>query len=286
MGQDEFRDLKALCEKLLSKNIEVVNNNEELVSILSFASKLCETHCDLICKFETSNVMFQHYYDSESSPERLINMFSYSYLAKDAELQGDLFAIYIFVKRIKELVEGVEIFSDVPADLNSYLKMNLPDMNYLVNILRTQVLENPTSFLKTGKYKTMFDGTCELDLSNLESSITKALKNKIINQLSTMDTVPGAEVLRHVKEAYGLPIFRLHLAKDYRVAFVRYGNVTCIVGLDVKSGKDMDYNRYDPLAANKEALYKRIEDFDNGIESSIHSSCKRILSEKIQRFKI
>ena len=30
----------------------------------------------------------------------------------------------------------------------------------------------------------------------------------------------------------------------------------------------------------------RIEDFENGIESSIHSSCERILSEKIQRFKI
>ena len=286
MEQSEFLELKVLCEKLLAKNIEIVNNNEELVYILSFAYKLYETYYALICKFETSNVMFQHYYDSESSPEKLINMFSYSYLAKDSELQTNLFAIYIFAKRIRELIEGVEIFCDTPDDLNAYLRMNMPDMQYLINTLESQVIDDPTSFLTAGKYKIMFDGLSEIDLSNLESSITKALKIKIMNQLSTMDAVPGAEVLRHVKEVYGLPIFRLHLAKDYRVSFVRAGSVTCILGLDVKSGKDLDYNRYDPIAFNKEELYQRIEAFNNGIESPTHISCKEILADKIKRFKL
>lgn len=286
MGQNEFLELTVVCEKLLNQNNERVNNNEEIVSIISFAHKLKDTHRDLISKFETTNVMFQHYYDSESSPENLINMFNYSYLAKDSELQTDLFAIYIFVKKIKEFIEGIEIFSDDPEDFNDYLKTSLPDMQYLIETLNSQVMDDPTTFLTEGKYKTMFDGLSEIDLSNLESSITKALKNKVINQLSTMDAVPGAEVIRHVKESYGLPVFRLHLAKDYRVAFVRNGNVTCILGLDVKSGKEIDYNRYDAVAANKDALYQRMEDFDKGIESESHIACKQILAEKIKRFKL
>ena len=286
MEPNEFLELTKLCDNLLGQNIEIINSDEELVSILGFASKLHETHYDIILKFLSSNVIFQHYYETESSPEKLINTFKYSYLAKDSELQADLFALYIFAKRIRELIEGVEIFSDSPEDLKMYLKMNLEDMKFLIDVLQTQILEDPTSFLTSGKYKTMFDGLSEMDLSNLEASITKALKIKIINQLSTMDAVPGAEVIRHVKESYGLPVFRLHLAKDYRVAFVRYGNVTCIVGLDVKSGKEADYNRYDPVAANKEALYQRIVAFDSGTESPTHTSCKQILADKIRTFKL
>ena len=71
-----------------------------------------------------------------------------------------------------------------------------------------------------------------------------------------------------------------------RFAVVRYGNVTCILGLDVKSGKEIDYNRYDAIAANKDALYQRMEDFDRGIESESHIACKEILAEKIRRFKL
>lgn len=105
------------------------------------------------------------------------------------------------------------------------------------------------------KYKLLFSGFSLDDIISLDKRIIKALVNKINNLLLDLDMVPGAERVGHVSDKFNIPLFRVQLADDFRIAFMRKNGVTIILGIEFKTGKDMNYNRYDIIARKIDAIY-------------------------------
>ena len=79
-----------------------------------------------------------------------------------------------------------------------------------------------------------------------------------------------SERIDHVKDLYHFPISRIQFADDYRIAYLRKDNVTAILGVSLKTGKPIDYTRYDSVARNDVQIYNEIELFKNGQLPSDH----------------
>ena len=146
-----------------------------------------------------------------------------------------------------------------------FLTFILYNISYLEE-KRLSRLDNRTmGFLNpNNKYKIYFTGLAYKDILKLGKNIKKTFINKISAHLSEADIVPLAEEVDHVKETYNLSLFRVQFANDYRIAYVRRNGVTAILGATLKTGKDVDYTRYDHIARNKESLYEEIDEFASG----------------------
>lgn len=88
--------------------------------------------------------------------------------------------------------------------------------------------------------------------------------------------VPSSESVNHVKDAYDLNISRIHFADDYRIVYVRKYDVTAILGVVLKSGKEADYTRYDIIARRKDNLFKEMQELSDGSLSPEHQHYKII----------
>lgn len=221
-----------------------------------------------------TNVRFCDYYDSSMlHGNDIISYFNNNYSGKDKEIMSLVFAIYVVLKNAQEIVYNYEI-CDSPEELYSLLDCDnfFEDIFEMISYLEEKKLEYNDelvpAFLDPGnKYKILFSGFTYEDIKKLEKSVKKAFIRKISGQLSKDDHITLSEGIDHVIESYDFPILRVRLASDYRLAYVRKNNVTVILGVSIKSGKDKDYTRYDNIAKKKASIYQEIDLFNRGMLS-------------------
>jgi len=133
----------------------------------------------------------------------------------------------------------------------------------LLNTFREKQDESDLNF-DNHKYKLLFSGFSLDDITFLDKKITKSLVNKINNSLLDFDIVPGAEGVDHVRDKFNIPLLRVQLANDFRVSFIRKNGVTIILGVELKSGKDINYTRYDSIAKKIDTIYSQCELLNKG----------------------
>lgn len=72
-----------------------------------------------------------------------------------------------------------------------------------------------------------------------------------------------SEGVDHVRDGYNFPILRVKYAKDYRITYLRKDNITAILGVSRKCGKDIEYERFDIIAMKKRNIFEEIQAFKN-----------------------
>ena len=201
--------------------------------------------------------------------EEIIKYFDTNYNGNDKEKQIELFALYVLFKNAIDIIYNYDL-CDTIDELYELLNNNhyFEDILYIINFIQERKLLNDEqsepdlAFLDANnKYKIMFTGFSDKDVRKLEKNVKKAFINKLSGQLSQSDIITLTESIEHVKETYDFPIFRIQFANDYRIAFVRKNNITAILGVTIKTGKDIDYTRYDVLAKKANEIYNEIELF-------------------------
>ena len=96
-----------------------------------------------------------------------------------------------------------------------------------------------------------------------------------------------SECVDHVKDLYGIPISRVQFADDYRIVYIRKDDVTMILGVCLKSGKDKDYSRYDSVAKKISTIYLEADMLKNGLlpSNSQHYKVLKILLDSYEKDK-
>lgn len=120
-------------------------------------------------------------------------------------------------------------------------------------------------------YKIFFEGHSLEDVKDLQKPVVLQAIKKINEPLARQVRIKLAEGIDHVREKYDIPIMRIQFANDYRIAYIRRNNVTIILGLGMKSGKDSDYTRYDSVAERIDDIYALADEFEQGELPQNHS---------------
>ena len=268
-------DINKIIEEAKKINLEELKsaNNDTLEffkSIILFLKNIENDYFELIEALLTSHVRFCDYYDSESiHGKNITEYFIDSYENSDKTKMLQVFSLYVFLKNVEDLILNFDLCDNIDElfellDNNYYFE----DLNYLFTFIKNQKkLENEDdlSFLENNKYKIFFSGFSYKDIEKLEKHIKKAFLKKLEGQLSNSDIITLAEAIDHVKDLYDIPIFRIQLADDYRIAYLRKNDVTVILGVTLKTGKPIDYTRYDSLAKNINKIYEEVELFKLGV---------------------
>jgi len=236
---------------------------------------------------------FSDYFSFDFSAEQAVEYFKENYKKSNIDYRILEFMIFGLIKYLGEIFE---LYDEV--DLNDlctlvdnndyYYKLTYFSSNLLKLLENSRYkdssLQSELPFLKNNKYQIFFTGLSLEDIEKLESQVRLQLINKL-NSLATEVVIPNAEAIEHVKTTYNFPIHRIKLAYDYRIAFLRTDNVTAILGVTLKTGKDSDYSRYDSVAKKDTIIYKEIEDFINGraSENSDHYKVINILEETFRK---
>lgn len=258
-------------------NLEEITATNEYVStiiknIIEFVQQIEDKNPDLITELINSNVRFCDYYDSSMfHGYEIINYFDNTYIGDDKESLRDAFSLYVMLKNAQDLIYNFELCESLDElyellDNNNYFE----DIIYMIDYIKERELlyedeQQELDFLNdNNKYKIFFTGFAYKDITKLQKNVKKALISKLSSQLSKSDVVTLSEAIDHVKELYNFPLFRVQFANDYRIAYIRRNNVTAILGVTIKSGKDIDYTRYDSIAKNSSKVYEEIDDFING----------------------
>lgn len=275
MNQEDIKRLVTISKKVnlneISSENDVIVNNIRFV--YEFIQNLELNYADLIKKLTTTNIRFCDYYDATNfHGQQIIEYFSETYKGEDKEEMQEVFSLYVALKNITELVYNYDL-CDTLEELYEILDYNnyFNDMMYVINyindkkMLKDSEQKAQMDFLNNdNKYKILFTGFSQKDIEKLEKNVKKSFINKISGELSKSDVVTLAECIDHVKGLYDLPIFRIHLAGDYRIAYIRRNGVTAILGVTLKTGKESDYTRYDHIAKNKQDIYDEIDKFSKG----------------------
>ena len=74
----------------------------------------------------------------------------------------------------------------------------------------------------------------------------------------------------HTNEVFGTHYARIQFADDYRIAYFREKDVTVIIGVTIKNGKNADYTRLNSVARKNAEILRQVEDFKNGIFTKEH----------------
>lgn len=268
-------DINKIIEEAKKINLEELKsaNNDTLEffkSIILFLQNIENDYFELIEALLTSHVRFCDYYDSESiHGKNITEYFIDSYENSDKTKMLQVFSLYVFLKNVEDLILNFDLCDNIDElfellDNNYYFE----DLNYLFTFIKNQKkLENEDDllFLENNKYKIFFSGFSYKDIEKLEKHIKKAFLKKLEGQLSNSDIITLAEAIDHVKDLYDIPIFRIQLADDYRIAYLRKNDVTVILGVTLKTGKPIDYTRYDSLAKNINKIYEEVELFKLGV---------------------
>ena len=196
----------------------------------------------------------------------------------------------ILVNLLKEETIVKMILKDMDVDDNDYdyyyqeYVLIHNKINYIKNY-RYHTVEEAEILLDfmndDNKYKILFSGLAYKDISMLEKNIKKALIKKLSDQLSKNDIITLSEAVDHVKDLTGFPLSRVQFADDYRIAYTRKDNVTVILGVALKTGKPIDYTRYDAIAKRGDLIYKEVELFNQNLlpKDSTHFKTIELLEE-------
>lgn len=184
------------------------------------------------------------------------------------------------------LIEDVDSFnsdiSHVEEEIDSvYRFVDSSESNQEVDMNYDFLLENC-------KYKIFFAGKSYEDLNALESNTLIQVIKKFTTPLATETIVPLTEGMDHLRGKSGLSVFRIQVANDYRIAYMRTNDVTVILGISRKNGKDADYTRYDSIGKNSVFLYKEIEMFREGTlpNDHLHYKCLDLINNFLLKKQI
>lgn len=297
MSDYEIINLLKFSERIDVDTIICTNPEKEanLRTIFEFLKELNTEKLDLIEELINTNFRFCDYYGFNNvEKEEIIEYFLSSYRGSDKEEKAELFAIYVLLRNAIDMIMAFDICDNFDElyellDNDSYFEEMLSMIEYVKD--REMVLEDDTDDLgflnPDNKYKILFTGTSYRDIKHLQKRFKKAFIKKISGQLSNSDVITLAECVDHVKELYGFPIFRIQFGNDYRIAYIRRDNVTAILGVTMKSGKDKDYTRYDAIAKQEALIYKEIQMLLDGTlpEESEHYKTIEHLEDFIQKIK-
>ena len=249
--------IKSLIEQ--SSHLDRELTNPLIMEMLEYIKTFYETNKESIDNYNPNSIRFCDYYSKKHKLEEIITYFNDNYPYPNLDDELNEFVIYCIFKNFEEFLIMLEIYDNEEEIIKD------PIFEELIFMIEQHKALNKNdvdfSFLTDNKYKIYFSGLSITDIPELEKFVTKALLKKIKNQMSTMDRLPRSESVEHVKEKYGVPIMRIQLADDYRVAYLRKGKTTAILGVELKSGKEMDYRRYDCLFQNDgdKELYKKMD---------------------------
>ena len=294
-------DIYEMIQIIKNSNLENLNIDNKKVKltlnkILKFIASITTEYSNEIEILTNSNVRFCDYYDqSLLHGNDIIKYFENTYNGKNKDSLVNVFSLYVILKNSQDIIYNYDLF-DNAEELFDFFNYNNYFEDILINIdyLQEKKLANENtelSFLTQNKYKILFTGFSENDINNLEKSTKKALLKKLAGELTTSDYITLSESIDHVKEAYKFPIARIQFADDYRIAYIRKDNITAIIGVTLKTGKDSDYTRYDSIAKKRNQIYEEINLFLNGLlpNDSQHFKVIEQLSEfqkKISESKI
>lgn len=291
LDKEEILKVISLCENKLkeTKNPKIIEVLEKIIKISTD-----KEYEDIITDFNSNKTRFCDYFIPDKSLEENIDYFIENYDKDDFEVKIKEFYLYCIINKTKDLVTWLEILPEEEIVNDEENRKDIVEpvttaIEMLDEIIKNEK-EEPLAFLTKDKYKILFSGFTYKDLEGLQPQVINAFLRKIKYSLSTMTLVDGVEIVDHVKEKFGVPLMRVHISKDYRIAFLRDGNVTCIAGLGLKTGKEEDYKKYDNLfkPGKKEEFYERIEAFKKG-ELSLdddHFKVIGLIEDKMKKGKL
>lgn len=295
-----LEDISSIIKKAKNINLDEVNYNDEKIKqifelIYNFIQSLDKECFELLEKLSTSTIRFCDYYDSTNMHgEEIINYFNNNYLGSNIDDILEVFLLYTVLKNVQDLVYGYDLCESLDElyellDNNYYFSDILCAINFIQNKkeLKNNETDSDLSFLENSKYKILFSGFSKKDIEILEKNIKKAFIKKLSGQLSSSDIITLAESIDHVKDAYGIPIFRVQFANDYRIAYLRKDDVTVILGVVIKTGKPIDYTRYDFIAKNIDNIYNEVDLFNQGLlpSDSQHYEVVEQLNSFVKKIK-
>ena len=251
---------------------KVVSPN--VVELLNKLEVFILANVEDIEKYENSVIRFCDYYDLKMHKEELIDYFEDNYKGEDLTEATNSFMIYCIFKNTSELLEiyQLDLSKKDAESLEGCLTISLIDVDYLINVFQEnkekELAEKvDMSFIDENKYNIYFAGTSYKDIKGLPKFALKNFINKLKGELSTEDKIPSAEGVDHVRDLYDVPLLRVQFSNDYRAAFIRTKGTTLIVGVELKTGKDSNYTRYDSTAKRIDSIYRELEDYNNGKKS-------------------
>lgn len=223
--------------------------------ILTFLQHFLDDYNIVLDEYSKSNVRFCDYYEESFDTNELLDYFKNNYYEKDLNKQYNYFILYCIFKKSNFLLEAFEVLSQ-----DEFLELYPEDVEKMCDLINEFYKLNKVSEIadlgfNDHKYKLLFSGYSHDDVLSLDKKIIKSLVNKIKNILLECDIVPGAEGIDHVRDKYNIPILRIQLADDYRISFIRRKGITIILGVELKTGKDINYTRYDYIAKKIDDIY-------------------------------
>lgn len=296
----EIQNLLSIVKNI---NLELFTyNNQEyyqkISKILLFFKNLEQYFDDIIEKLNNSNIRFCDYYDEEYlHKEQIVNYFLENYGGSDKLEIVDCFCLYALIKKVENIfynIEGFNLIDELCEILDD--DYYFEDIFYLID--RFDMLKNKKNnyeglpFMNPEKkYKIMFYGYAFDDIKKLEKNTIKSLIKKLDSQLSSNDIITLSESVDHVKDKYSINISRVQFADDYRITYYRKYGVTVILGVSLKTGKPIDYTRYDAIAVKQKEMEQEIIAFNSDalLCDSIHNKTIEFLEsfyEKEMKKKI
>lgn len=266
-----FEELRSILPKDISDVPEKIKHQYSFIKNLIYDETLEN-------QIVNSNLYFSAYYDTSLSINELMDYFNEYYKGENKKLAYKLFILYAIVKKSCEIYVSVEIFkNDGIEEGLKIVEREISDVEILMSeILKIQAQELEDAdkereknelikFLNSdNKYMIFFAGRSYNDIVNLPKSVLKSLMYKLYEPLSTQDMIEQAESISHTNSLYNVSFLRIHMADDYRIAFFRHKGSTIIIGVELKSGKDKDYTRYDSVAKQIRIIYEQLQDFIDG----------------------
>lgn len=206
---------------------------------------------------------YKDYYDSNQSPEEMVNLI-------------DTLEFCIFC--LSDELDGIRcILSDnsIPKeDKTNMLEEMIPRLAFWVNHIKDlfQKRENTKNdnenivlpFESEPTYPIFFSGSSLEDIQTLPINVVNKLIRKLSDTLAQLAVVPDSKVIEHIKGKYKISFKRIKLADAYRIVYTRHGNLTIVIGVSHKTGKDNEYTRYDIWAENVKNAYSDAEQFGEG----------------------
>lgn len=281
-----FKEKQAVTDKL--RFCENEQLREKLIVVMENLA-IIEADDNLVQNMLISPVRFSDYHSFEFSAVENVNFFCENYLGSDKDEQKKYYLLSSLLNDIKSLVylvnDGEFAFNDI-IDLCNNGTFYDDLLFYSEELRKTLELErmnqqalddSKMDFTREDNlYKILFAGFSYDDIKELPKHVKLQVIKKLNNPLATEKVVQLAEGVDHVRDAYGFPLQRIQVADDYRIAFVRRGNVTAILGVRLKSGKNSDYTRYDSIAKSADKLYEQIDEFSLGMVQPSETHTKTV----------
>jgi len=271
----EYRKNEHPCKD--ENKLKIIN------SIFDFVISLPIIYSEEINMLEESIVRFSDYYDRNTyHGNEILEYFEENYEGNDQEKLLEIFSLYVLLENIPDLIVACEFF-DSYDELYDELNNNFyfDDVTSCIDFLNDRKNKKEKDFYldfqnPENKYKIFFSGASLRDVEELPKEKISTFIRTLSGALAKHDYIPDIERVEHIYKAYNFPLNRVHMSRDYRIAFVRSKDATIILGVALKHGKNEDYTRYDPIARKSSEIERELQEFLNGTLSKSHQHFKII----------